>query len=94
MLAFEMSIDAAIEFYRRVELINAKTEVARTAILVAMAEEGLIKRAWETQRTKEQFIADLRKHSSVLEVGGEQQKGCTEGNREAGETEGQNIETD
>lgn len=68
MYSFEMDLGIAIEFYRRAKEANANTEEERTAILFDMAEEGLIKRVMQTQRTKEQYIKDLSKNFEVLDL--------------------------
>ncbi len=59
---FEMTLDVAIEFYRRCEETNAQTRQARTNILLDMASEGKIASVMETQRTPDEIAADMAKN--------------------------------
>lgn len=81
MLIFEMGIEEAEEYYRRKEALGALTEIECTAILLEMVRDGLIKRAWHTDRNKRECINDWSKEFNVLEVdewGGEDEPstGC------------------
>lgn len=67
MLAFEMTLEVALEFYRRKQALGAVTEEECAAVLLEMAREGLIQRIMETKRTREQYIQDLQKHYDVLD---------------------------
>ena len=70
MLSFQMTGEAAMEFFRRVSLLDKEEdcEEARTKILIKMAQEGLIDSVLETGRSKEQYVADLKRNFSVLDV--------------------------
>ena len=70
MFSFHMDVDTACEFYRRAGEAKADTEEARTKILIQMVEEGLIKTVTQTNRTKEQYVADLAKNFEVLDLTG------------------------
>lgn len=68
MLSFEMTLEVAVEFYRRKAALGAVTEEECTAVLLEMSREGLIKRITATNRTKEQYVSDLQKHYDVLDM--------------------------
>lgn len=68
MLAFEMTIEVAEEFWRRVIKEGANTEPERTAILVKMAKEGLMNRVSYTERSKSVYVKDLSKEFRVVEI--------------------------
>ena len=70
---FHMNVDTAMAFYERVaakELLYERTlnEAERTEILVEMAKEGLIERVVGTNRSKQQVVEDLAKHSKILDL--------------------------
>ena len=70
---FHMDADTAMQFYERVaakELLYDRTlnEIERTDILVEMAKEGLIERVVGTNRSKEEVVQDLAKHSKILDL--------------------------
>lgn len=68
ILAVEMTVEQALEFYERCVLAEANTEEARTEILQRMVEEKKCTRAYTTGRTKEQLIADLSKEQDILVI--------------------------
>lgn len=68
MLAFSMTPETAMEFYRRAAEQGAKTEAERVMILCQMAEEGLMTRVVHTDRTKDQYVADLAKNFDILDL--------------------------
>ncbi len=57
-----------MEFYRRAEALGLETEEERTDLLILIAHEGLIKRVVHTNRTKEEYIADLQKNFGVIDL--------------------------
>ncbi len=70
---FHMNAETACIFYERVEakelLYHRKLdEIERTEMLVEMAKEGLIEAVIGTNRTKEEVVEDLKKHSKVLDL--------------------------
>ncbi len=68
LFAFTMDIETAMLFYQRADAAGAKTEEERSKLLMQMVEEGLIKNVVATQRTEEQYLADLQKNFNVLDV--------------------------
>lgn len=67
LYAFQMNVETAMEFYRRVEQYEANTEKERHAILIQMVQEGLIKGVTATERTKQEYVSDLKKNFNVLD---------------------------
>lgn len=61
--AFYMTIDTACKFYELCIAQNAQTEEERLKILLSLKDE--IKTIVQTNRTKEEFLADLAKNWSV-----------------------------
>lgn len=68
LYAFQMDVETAQEFYRRCEQYEAETEKERHAILIQMAHEGLIRGVTATERTKEEYVADLKKNFNILDT--------------------------
>lgn len=68
MLAFMMTAEIAAEFYRRAHVAKANTEKERYEILVQMAKEGLMLGITQTNRTEEEYVADLQKNFGVLDM--------------------------
>lgn len=70
MLGFQLTGDSFAEFLRRVELLEPweDTEENRTKIMIQMANEGLIERVFQTERSKEEYIKDVKKHLKVLDL--------------------------
>jgi len=66
--AFFMDVDTALEFYQRVYDRKATTPKEKDAILKELAEEGRMKSIIQTNRTKEQLLADYTKEYNVLHV--------------------------
>lgn len=67
LYAFQMDTNTAMEFYRRVDAYAANTEEERHSILIQMVHEGLIKGVTATERTKEQYVNDLKRNFNVLD---------------------------
>ena len=67
-VAWTMSVDTALEFYRRCIERNAKTEQEKVAILTELAQEGRMTSVTVTNKTKQEFIDDKAKHFKVLEI--------------------------
>ena len=68
MLSFSMDIETALEFWERVTKRKAETEEARTRILLELMAEGKMNTVIQTNRTKEEYIEDLKKNFNILEV--------------------------
>ena len=68
MIAITLTLEAAEEFFRRVLLLKNDTEQERVKILLAMAKEGLIENIIETERTKDEYVKDQRRHFNVLDL--------------------------
>lgn len=68
LYAFTMTLEAAEEFYRRVEQYDAITSADRNAILAQMVQEGLIQGVTATNRSREEYVQDLQKNFSVLDT--------------------------
>lgn len=72
MMSFMLNIDSAQEFFRRVDEQNANTEEDRAKILYEMAEEGRVMSVTQTNRTEEEYVADLKKNFGVVDMRGAQ----------------------
>jgi|GEM_PF-4538690 len=68
-LVWQMSVDTALEFYKRCIAQNAETEGEKTAILAQLAREGKMDSVVATSKTKEGFIKDKAKHFKILKIG-------------------------
>lgn len=68
MRAFELNVDQLETFFSLCQKLDLKTEQERTRLLHLMAEEKMVNRVWDTNRTKEQFIKDTAKHYKTLHV--------------------------
>lgn len=68
MMAFMLYGAALEEFFKRCDAREAVTEKERTEILIEMAKEGWIASVTQTNRTKEQYVEDLKKnYGKILE---------------------------
>lgn len=77
MFVFQMTSAIAEEFWKRVIERKAETEKERAAILLEMAEAGLLLSVSETNRTKDEYVNDLRKEFEVLDMTKEEEnEGC------------------
>lgn len=85
MLSFEMTLATAVEFYERKKALGAVTEEECLAILLEMTHEGLIERITQTERTKEQYVADLQKNYDVLDLTEKPNEPKTESEADSGE---------
>lgn len=68
LTVFNLTADAAIEFYQRCILENLNTEQERIDLLLEMAHEGKIVAISQTGRTKEQYIKDMTKEYVVWDL--------------------------
>lgn len=68
LTVFHLSSDAALEFYQRCLLENANTEQDRIALLVQMASEGKVEAVSQTGRSKEEYIRDISREQTVLDL--------------------------
>ena len=68
-IAWEMTPEIAMEFFKRCSEQGADTEQERAAILKRFADEGKLIRVTATKRSKEKFIKDRAKHFKILHIG-------------------------
>lgn len=68
-VAWTMTSDTAMEFFKRCHERGANTEPERVKILVELAREGQMTSVVATKKTKEEYIRDKAKHFKVLKVG-------------------------
>lgn len=68
LTCFTLSLEALQEFYARCLLFRAETEQERIAVLVEMANEGWVDSVSQTGRTKQQYIEDMSKEFTVLDL--------------------------
>ena len=67
-VAWTMTADTAMEFYKRCMDRNANTEEEKVKILVELAEEGKMDHVVATDKTKEEYIAHKAKHYNIIEA--------------------------
>lgn len=67
MFAFMMTAEIAAEFFRRAKARNAETEEERAAILWELAREGHMLSVTETNRSEDEYVADLKRNFGVLD---------------------------
>lgn len=68
-LAWTMTADIAMEFFKRCQERGANTEPERVEILAELAKEGKMQSVVATNKTKEEYIEDKAKHFKVLKIG-------------------------
>lgn len=61
-------VDIALQYFQACWELGADTEDKRIEILQVFAEHGQLASVRQTNRTKEQLLTDLRKHSTVLDL--------------------------
>lgn len=71
-VAWTMTPDTAMEFFRRCRERGAETEKERVAILVELAQEGQMTSVTVTNKTKKEYIEDKARHFKVIEIKGEE----------------------
>ncbi len=67
-LAWEMSVDTALEFYKRCIAQHTETEHEKIVILAQLAKEGKMTSITKTRKSKDDFIADKAKHFKILKI--------------------------
>lgn len=67
-VAWTMTPDTAMEFFRRCSERGAKTEPERIKILIELAEEGRMSNVVVTSKTRDEYIKDKAKHFNILKV--------------------------
>lgn len=67
-LAFVMSARSAELFFEVCHELKAETEEERVEILTVMGRLGLLQNIVQTEKTKEEYIAHLRKHFNVADL--------------------------
>ena len=67
-VAWTMTADTAMEFFRRCQERNANTEEERVKILIELAKEGQMTNATATNKTKKEYIEDKARHFNVMEA--------------------------
>lgn len=68
-VAWTMTADTVMEFFKRCHERGAVTEPERVKILVELAKEGQMTSVVATKKTKEEYIQDKAKHFKILKVG-------------------------
>jgi hypothetical protein len=68
-VAWTMTADTAMEFFKRCEERGATTEPERVKILVELAQEGQMNSVVVTNKTRDEYIKEKAKHFRVLKVG-------------------------
>lgn len=68
-VAWTMTADTAMEFFKRCHERGANTEPERVKILIELAREGQMKSVVATKKTKEEYIKDKARHFKVLRAG-------------------------
>lgn len=68
-LAWTMTADTAMEFFKRCHEKGANTELERMKILAELAKEGKMTSVVASDLTKDQYINQKAKHFKVLKVG-------------------------
>ncbi len=74
-IAWTMTADTAMEFFKRCHERSAKTEQERANILLELAQEGQMTSVVATNKTKEEYIQDKAKQVRILKVGVKKTKG-------------------
>lgn len=72
-VAWTMTADTAMEFFKRCHKRGANTEPERVKILIELAQEGQMKSVVATSKTKDEYMADKARHFKVLKVGGKRE---------------------
>lgn len=67
-IAWTMTPDTALEFYRRCIERGIKTEKEKVAILKELAREGLMTSVVATNKTQAEFIKDKAKHFNIVKI--------------------------
>lgn len=67
-VAWTMTADTAMEFFKRCHEQGANTQEERVQILIKLAQEGQMKSVVATSKTKEEYIADKARHFRILKV--------------------------
>lgn len=68
-VAWTMTADTAMEFYRRCIDRHAETEEEKVKILTELAHEGKMTNVTATNKTRDEYIQDKAKHFNVLKIG-------------------------
>lgn len=68
-IAWTMTSDTAMEFFKRCMERKAETEPERAVILEELAKEGRMTNVSMSNKTKEEYIQDKAKHYKILKVG-------------------------
>ena len=68
-IAWTMTADTAMEFFKRCHDRSANTEEERIKILIELAKEGQMNSVVVTDKMKEEYIDEKAKHFKVLKIG-------------------------
>lgn len=68
-IAWTMTSETAMEFFKRCQARGADTEQERIKILMELAQEGQMTSVVATGKTKDEYIKDKAKHFKILKVG-------------------------
>jgi len=67
-IAWTMTVDTAMEFFKRCDERGANTEQERIAILVELAQEGQMQNVVATNKSRDEYIQEKAKHFKVLDA--------------------------
>lgn len=67
-VAWTVTAEIAMEFFKRCHKRGAKTEQERVKILVELAEEGKMNSVVVTSKSKDEYIKDKARHFKILKV--------------------------
>lgn len=67
-VAWTMTADTAMEFFKRCHERGATTEKERVKILIELTKEGKMNSVVASKKTKEEYIKDKARHFQVLKV--------------------------
>lgn len=72
-VAWTMTADTAMEFFKRCHERGANTEPERVKILIELAQEGQMKSVVASKKTKDEFLKDKSRRFRVLKIKKEQE---------------------
>lgn len=67
-IAWTMTADVAMEFFKRCHERKAESEKERMVILAELAKEGQMTGVTVSKKSKDEYIAEKAKHFKVLKV--------------------------
>lgn len=67
-IAWTMTADTAMEFFKRCMQTGAKTEKEKVEILIDLAREGQMTNVVVTGKSREDYIKEKAKHFKILRI--------------------------